>query len=51
MKKDNLKNEKQCAIHDVSTRDFEELYEAVKVELQIIKNLTASKEWLIWMRQ
>lgn len=27
----------------VSTRDFEELYEAVKVELQIIKNLIASK--------
>lgn len=27
----------------VTTRDFEELYEAVKVELQIIKNLIASK--------
>lgn len=26
-----------------SIRDFEELYEAVKVELQIIKNLIASK--------
>jgi hypothetical protein len=27
----------------VSTRDFEELYEAVKVELHIIKNLITSK--------
>jgi hypothetical protein len=31
------------ALADVSIHDFEELYEAVKAELQIIKNLIASK--------
>ena len=35
--------ENNAVLPCVNTHDFEELYEAVKVELQIIKNLIASK--------
>ena len=41
---DKLNNQQNNeALLCVSTRDFEELYDAVKVQLQIIKNLISSK--------